>query len=83
LSFILLNFHLFGFLVFGFGMAALAVNGTGTYGKLRKMFFYLSLHSVVIGPFNAEATRTECWQGCFSPFLHSVVLPPKVGPLCF
>jgi hypothetical protein len=39
LSFILLNFHLFGFQVFGsFGMAALAVNGTGAYDKLRKMF---------------------------------------------
>jgi hypothetical protein len=36
----------------------LAVNGTGTYGLLRKMLF-LSLQSVVIGPFNAEATRTE------------------------
>jgi len=41
-----------------FGMTALAGNGTGTYGLLRKMLF-LSLQSVVIGPFNAEATRTE------------------------
>ncbi|HWO96710.1 MAG TPA: hypothetical protein VNM45_10305 [Bacillus sp. (in: firmicutes)] len=49
-----------GFTVFGsFGMAALAVNGTGTYGLLRKWLF-LSLQAVVIGPFNAEATLTEC-----------------------
>jgi hypothetical protein len=38
---------------------------------------------VVIGPFNAEATRTECWKGCFSPFLHSVVLPAKAIILMF
>jgi hypothetical protein len=39
-SFILLNFQSFYFLFLGsFGMAALAVNGTGDYGKLRKMFF--------------------------------------------
>jgi hypothetical protein len=45
--------------VFGsFGMAAIAVNGTGTYGVLRKVLF-LSLQAVVIGPFNAEATHTE------------------------
>jgi hypothetical protein len=59
LSFILLIFQSFDFPVFGsFGMAVLAVNGTGTYGMLRKMLV-LSLQSVVIGPFNAEATRTE------------------------
>jgi hypothetical protein len=31
---------------------------------------------VVIGPFNAEATRTE-WQKAFFAFDQSVVLPAK------
>jgi hypothetical protein len=39
-------------------MAALAVNGTGTYRLLRKVFS-LSLQAVVIDPFSAEATLTE------------------------
>jgi len=48
------------FKVFGsFGMAAIAVNGTGTYRMLRKVLF-LSLYPVVIGPFNAEATLKDC-----------------------
>jgi len=40
-------------------MAAIAVNGTGTYRMLRKAIF-LSLQAVVIGPFNAEATLKDC-----------------------
>src|SRR5213075_187304 len=40
LSFDLLIFRDFNFTVFGsFGMAAIAVNGTGTYGMLRKTLF--------------------------------------------
>ncbi|UNJ81152.1 hypothetical protein (plasmid) [Metabacillus dongyingensis] len=54
LPIILLSLHLLTFRLSARSVWRLAANGTGTYGMWAK-----AVQTVVIGPFNTEATRTE------------------------